>query len=97
MLRAEEQQDATEHLSQRKDPLCLYERRSSRLKPGGKFPGIFRVWYNPSLMQNILSFKDVRNRFRVTVTTSTENKICVHTDDVFFEVQRSGVRILFTN
>ena len=46
----------------------------------GDLPGFFRVWYNPRSMLNILSFRDVRKRFRVTVDTSVENAICVHVE-----------------
>ena len=51
-------------------------------------------------MLNILSFKDVRKRFKVTVDTSIENAICVHTDDgkvlKFVEVE-SGLYLLQNN
>lgn len=41
-------------------------------------PGFFKVYYNEKLLLNILSFKDVRKRFRITVDTAVENVICVH-------------------
>ena len=41
----------------------------------GDFPGMFKVWYNPESMLNILSFKDVRKHFRVTMDTSVDNVI----------------------
>ena len=66
----------------------------------GEFPGFFKVWYNPDSMLNILSFKDVRKRFKVTVYTSVENAICVHIDDgkvlKFAEVE-SGLYLLQNN
>ena len=40
--------------------------------------GIFKVWYNPKFMLNILSFKDARENFRITMDTSVENVIKVH-------------------
>ena len=49
-------------------------------KPGD-FPGFSKVYYNPSSMLNILSFKNVRKRFRVTIDTLVENAIYVHMDD----------------
>ena len=48
-------------------------------------------------MLNILSFKDVRKRFRVTVDTSVENAICVHMDDgkvMKFNEVESGLYLL---
>ena len=66
----------------------------------GDLPGFFKVWYNPSSMLNILSFRDVRKRFRVTVDTSIENAICVHVDGgkvlKFVEVE-SGLYLLSSN
>ena len=48
-------------------------------------------------MLNILSFKDVRKRFKVIVDISVENAICVHIDDgkvlKFAEVE-SGLYLL---
>ena len=62
----------------------------------GDFPGFFRVWLNRNSMLNILAFKDVRERFCVTVDTLIENAICVHMDNgSILKVQRSGVRIVF--
>ena len=46
---------------------------------------------------NILSFKDVRERFRITVDTSLENAICVHLDDggvLKFKEVESGLYLL---
>ena len=36
----------------------------------GDFPGMFTVWYNKDSMLNILSFKDVRENFRITMDTA---------------------------
>ena len=47
----------------------------------GDFPGMFKVWYNPKSMLNILAFSDVRKCFRVTMDTAIENVIHVHLDD----------------
>ena len=44
----------------------------------GYLPGFFRVWYNPHCMVNILSWSDVRKRFRITADTSLEPAIQVH-------------------
>ena len=63
----------------------------------GDFPGLFKVWYNSESMLNILSFKDVRKRFRITVDTSVENAICVHMDDgkvMKFNEVESGLYLL---
>jgi hypothetical protein len=63
----------------------------------GDFPGFFKVWYNPKSMLNILSFKDVRKRFRVTVDTGVEAAICVHLDDgkvLKFKEVESGLYLL---
>ena len=35
----------------------------------GNFPGLFTVWYNKNSMLNILSFRDVRKIFRITMDT----------------------------
>ena len=43
--------------------------------------GFFKLWYNCMSMFNILSFRDARKRFRVTIDTSIENAKCVHMDD----------------
>ena len=63
----------------------------------GDFPGFFKVWFNPESRLNILSFKDVRQRFRVTVDTAVESAMCVHMDNgkilKFVEVE-SGLYLL---
>ena len=33
----------------------------------GYLPGFFEVWYNPQSMLNILSMKDVRKKYRITM------------------------------
>jgi len=45
------------------------------------FPGFFKVWYNNNSMLSMLTFKDARKRFRITVDTAVEVAICVHLDD----------------
>ena len=44
-------------------------------------PGYFDVWYNPESMVNILSFADIRKRFRVTIDSQKEAIITVHLDE----------------
>ena len=66
----------------------------------GDFPGMFKVWYNPSSMMNILSFKDVRKHFRITMDTDVENVINVHMKCgkvLKFEEVESGLYLLHTN
>ena len=45
----------------------------------GELPGFFTVWFNPKSMINILSFADVRKRFRITIDTNEESCFLVHT------------------
>ena len=55
------------------------------------------MWFNPNSRLNILSFKDIRKRFRITVDTSVENAICVHMDDgkvLKFKEVESGLYLL---
>ena len=47
----------------------------------GDFPGFFTVWYNPASMMNILAWRDVRRRFRITVDTDVDNGIHMHLKD----------------
>ena len=66
----------------------------------GDLPGFFKVWYNPDSMVNILSFRDVRRRFKVTADTSVENSICVHMEDgkvLKFKEMESGLYLLSNN
>ena len=44
----------------------------------GTSPGFFDVWYNNKSLLNILSMKDVRKKFRVTMDTDIEPTINVH-------------------
>ena len=63
----------------------------------GYFPSFFKVWFNPKPRVNILSFKDVRKRFRVTVDTAVKNAIRVHLDDgkvMKFKEVESGLYLL---
>ena len=51
-------------------------------------------------MLNILSFKDVRNKFRITVDTAIENTINVHISQnkvLRFEEVESGLYLLRSN
>ena len=38
----------------------------------GELPEFFKVYYNSRSLMNIISFKDMRNRFKITVDTSKE-------------------------
>ena len=72
--------------------------QDSNLK--GTFPGMFDVWYNHESMLNILSFKDVRKHFRITIDTAVENCINVHLMDgtvLRFEEVESGLYFLHSN
>ena len=43
----------------------------------GYFPGMFKTWYTPKSMLNILSFKDVRKNSRVaTLGVRNDHKTC---------------------
>ena len=51
-------------------------------------------------MVNILSFKDVRQRIKVTVDTLIESAMCVHMDDrkvLKFKEAESGIYLLSSN
>ena len=51
-------------------------------------------------MLNILSFRDVMRRFKVTSDTSVENSICVHMEDgkvLKFKETDSGLYLLSNN
>lgn len=41
----------------------------------GHFPGLFKVWLSVKPMLKILSFKEVRTKFRITVDTAVKNSI----------------------
>ena len=41
-------------------------------------PGFFPVWHNEESMLNILSFADLRNKFRITMNTEKEPVFIVH-------------------
>ena len=43
----------------------------------GELSGFFTVYYNPSSLMNIISFKDTRKRFMIMVDTAVENSIIV--------------------
>ena len=65
----------------------------------GEFPGMLNVWYNRDSMLNILSFRDVRENFRITMDTNKENSIRVHLlggSTKFMEAE-SGLYLLRNN
>ena len=60
-------------------------------------PGFFTVWYNPDSMLNILSFADVRRKFRVTMETAKDPSFKVHLSDnkiIRFVEIKSGLYML---
>ena len=60
----------------------------------GYFPGFLYVWYNPMSMLNILSFAEVRNKFRITMDTNNETSMTVHLKNnkiVIFDEVSSGL------
>ena len=62
-------------------------------------PGFFPVWYNEASMINILSWADVRRKFRITADTDLGKFITVHlspTRKMAFEEVTSGL-YLFRN
>ena len=66
----------------------------------GDFPAMFEVWYNPESMLNIMSFKDVRKHFRITIDTDVENTVNVHLKCgkvLKFEEVESGLYLLRSN
>ena len=62
----------------------------------GILPGFFPVWVNRKSRMNILAWKDVRRKFRITADTGVANEIVVHLSDekkmIFSEVE-SGLFI----
>lgn len=44
----------------------------------GDLPHFFPVYYNPSSMLNILSFAEVKQRYRITMDTANDDSIIVH-------------------
>jgi len=47
----------------------------------GDLPQFFPVYYNPTSMLNILSFAEVKQRYRITMDTATSNNITVHLNE----------------
>ena len=47
----------------------------------GLFPGFFEIYYNHKSLLNILSTRDVRKHFRVTMDTEVEAAMNVHLKD----------------
>ena len=57
----------------------------------GYLPGFFEVWYNPESRLNILSWADVRKKFRITSDTAVSNSIKVHIEgDKTMEFEEVG-------
>ena len=49
------------------------------------FRGFFYIWYNPMSMLNILSFSEVRKKFKITMNTNKETSINAHLgNNVYF-------------
>ena len=46
----------------------------------GILPDFFPVWVNEESRLNILAWRDVRKRFRITADTACANEITVHLD-----------------
>ena len=62
----------------------------------GELPGFFAVYYNPESLLNILSFAEVRKKYRITMDTAEKNCIVVHLSDsrkMNFEEIRSGLYV----
>ena len=47
----------------------------------GILPKFFPVWVNPRSRMNILSWKDVRKKYRITADTAESKSITVHIND----------------
>ena len=47
----------------------------------GYFPGFFYVWYNIMSMLNILSFVEVRKKFKITMDTYKKTSMIVHLEN----------------
>ena len=56
----------------------------------GELPGFFKLYYNPRSLMNIISFKDMIKRFKITVDTSKENIFLVYINEgkimIFLEI-----------
>ena len=66
----------------------------------GILPGFFPVWYNQDSRIHILSWKDVRGKFRITADTDKGNVIVVHLGDgktMVFEEVDSGLYLYRMN
>ena len=62
----------------------------------GEVPGLIEVWFNPNSMINILSWSDVRKKYRITADTNEGAFITVHTPGkgLKFEEVESGLYLL---
>ena len=47
----------------------------------GHLPGFFEVWFNPKSRLNILSWADVRKKFRIISDMAVRNSIKVHIEE----------------
>ena len=65
----------------------------------GTVPGLVDVWYNPRSMLNILSWSDVRKKYRITADTDKGPYIVVHTPgkELRFKEVDSGLYLLEGN
>ena len=66
----------------------------------GILPGFFPVWVNEQSRLNILSWRDVREKFRITADTAEGNKITVHLGGgkkMVFEEVESGLYLYRMN
>ena len=66
----------------------------------GDLPGFFPVWFNTKSMLNILSWRDARKKFCITVDTDKGAHIKVHLDKdrrMYFEEVRSGLYLFKGN
>ena len=50
-------------------------------KMRGILPGFFPVWVNEQSRLNILAWKDIRERFRITADTAVADEVIVHLDN----------------
>ena len=74
--------------------ICYTNDRHQDSYKMGYFPGFFYEWYTPMSMLNILSFAEVRNKFRITMDTNNETSMTVHLKNnkiVIFDEVSSGL------
>ena len=61
--------------------ICYTNDRHQDSYKMGYFPGFFYEWYNPMSMLNILSFTEVRKKFRITMDTNKETSMILHLEN----------------